>query len=131
MAQQTGVVQDGFDRVQTAVRRMDKEFRKLQRELEARRKRLERQLTTRSRKLNKRAQRQVQRFRTELRKQPLVKRAESLRTDAGKQISSLFDSFPIVTKRDVDRLDRKISQLNRKIRELEKSRANGAAHASA
>lgn len=135
MAQQTSVVQEGFDRVQTAVRRMDREFRKLQRELESRRKRLEKQITTNSRRWNKQAQKQVQKLRTELRKQPLLRRAEELTEDAtrqlGRQWSAVLDAFPIVTKREVERIDRKIAQLNRKVRELEKTRSNGAASQSA
>ena len=113
---QANVVQDGIDQVRTAVRRADREFKKLQRQVDGRRKRFEKQ-----------AQKEIRRFERELRRQPVVKRVETIWKDASKQwekgVDSVLDALPIATKRDMARIDRKITTINRKVRELEKTQA--------
>lgn len=121
MATNTTVIESGIDQIQAAVRGFDRRVRRLQRELTTRRRRLGRELASRRRTLERRAQREV----TRLRKQPLLRRAEELREGASRQLesglSTLLDTLPIATKGDVRRIDRKVSQLNRKLRELERS----------
>ena len=125
MAQQASVVRDGVDQLRTAVRRVDRQFRRIQRQVETRRKQLGKQVTTRRKAIEKRAQRELARFQRELQRQPLVKRAESLRADATRQlergVATFLDALPIVTKREVERIDKKIAGLSRKLRELEKA----------
>ncbi len=120
MAQQVGFVEDSIDRVQSAVRSVEDEFERLQKQFGKRRKQLERE-----------AQKRVKQIRTEIRKQPLVKRAESLRGDARKQIETgvetILATLQIASRGEVQRLDRKLGQINRKLSQLEKGkRHNGA-----
>ncbi len=124
---QASPIQEGLDQVRTAVRRADKELKKIQRQVKTRRSRLEKDLTSRRKKLEKRAQTEIKRVQREIRKQPLVKRAESLRIEATKrfekQVDQLLGALPIATKSDVSRIDRKITTLNRRIREMEQAEA--------
>ena len=125
MAQQASVVRDGVDQLRTAVRRVDRQFRRIQRQVETRRKQFGKQVETRRKAIEKRAQRVLARFQRELQRRPLVKRAESLRADATRQlergVATFLDALPIVTKREVERIDKKIAGLSRKLRELEKA----------
>ena len=131
MAQQASVVREGVDQLRTAVRRVDRQFRKIQRQVETRRKQLGKEVTSRRKAIEKQAQRQLARFQREIQKQPLVKRAESLRAGASRQIergvATFLDALPIATKSELERVDRKIAGISRKLRELEK--AQGVAEA--
>ncbi len=134
MPEQASFVQEGVDRVNGAFRTLDEEFDRIQKRIQSRRKSIEKQLTTGRRGLEKRTRKQVRRLRTELRKNPVLKRAESLRADAAKQIESgvesVLSAFQIASKSDLTRIDRKISQLTRKLKELDSARrSNGSASA--
>lgn len=111
------LIQDGFDRFQTAFETLDKEYKRLQNRAEKRRRDIE-----------KRAEKQVKRFRAEIRKNPVLKRAEDLREETRKrlerQADQVLSSLQIATRSEVRRLDRKIAQLNKKVRALE----DGSAH---
>ena len=89
------------------------EFEKLQKEFGKRRKQFRRD-----------TQKQVKKIRADLRTRPLVKRAESLRSDAAKQLDSGVDSvlslLRIASRSDVEKLDRKLGQINRKLNQMEK-----------
>ena len=80
--------------------------------------------------IEKRAQRELGRLQKQIQKQPIVKRAEALRVDASERIergvSSFFDVLPIATKSDVERIDRKVSALGRKLKEIEKGQGASA-----
>ena len=58
-----------------------------------------------------------------LRKFPLVQRAEQLGERAarrvGQQVANLVDPLPIASKRDLARIDRRLTQLTRKLRALD------------
>jgi len=125
MAQQASVVREGVDQLRTAVRRVDRQFRRIQRQVESRRKQLEKEVATRRKAIEKQAQRQLARFQREIQKRPLLKRAESLRAGATRQIergvAGFLEALPIATKSELERVDRKIAGLSRKLRELEKA----------
>jgi hypothetical protein len=112
------------NRVQGAVRRVEREFRKLQRSVESRRKRLEKELTSRRKAFERRAQKELTRFQKELSRQPLMKRANTLRSEAQNRfdegVATVLDALPIATKREVERIERKLRSIDRKLRELEK-----------
>ncbi len=134
MPEQASFVQEGVDRVNEAFRTLDGEFDRIQKRIQSRRKSIEKQLTTGRRDLEKRTRKQVKRLRTELRKNPVLKRAESMRADATKQIESgvesVLSAFQIASKSDLTRIDRKISQLTRKLKEMDSARrSNGSARA--
>ena len=124
MAQATRV-QEGVEQLRTAVRRFDRQFRRLQREVASRRRRLEKELATRRKATWKRALRELSRFQRELQRQPLVKRADALRVDATSRIQAgvagVLDALPIASKREIERIDRRVTALGRKLRDLEKA----------
>ena len=131
MAEQTNLVQEGVDRLNGAFESIDGEIQRVQRELSARRRSIEKRLSSQRKSVEKRTRKEVKRLQSEFRKNPLVKRAESLRKDATKQIESGLDEFlglfQIASKSDMNRLDRKLTTLSRRLKELEKARkANGA-----
>jgi hypothetical protein len=147
MARNNGLLEEGRERFEGALKDMERDWKRLQRRADQGRKQFE-----------QRAQKQVKRIQAELRKSPLVKRAEEqrkvlerrarklgtelrnstavkraeeLRKDAGtrieSQIGSLFGWLRIASAADVSRLERKVDQLNRKLRELEKGSPQAAA----
>jgi Skp family chaperone for outer membrane proteins len=138
MAEQTNIVREGFDRVSSAFERIPDEVQKMQRELQKRRKSLGKQLAgsrrdleKRSRDIEKRTRRQVERLRTEFRRLPLTRRVDRLRTDAEKALERGVDAFlgvlQIASKSDLDRIDKKLGQVSRKLKEIERTRGNGHA----
>jgi hypothetical protein len=105
-------IQEGIDRVETAFGNIEKEYKRLQKRAEKRRKDFE-----------KRAERGFKRVQTEIRKNPVVKRAESIRDETRKtvegQVEQLLGGLRIATRADVQKLERKITLLNKKLRELQ------------
>lgn len=135
MAEQTSIIEEGVDRVNAAYESLDKEFQRFQRQFRSRRKAIEKQITSSRRTIERRTRKQVNQLRSDLRKSPLVKRARSMQADAVKQVEGAVDNLlgalQIASKSDLQRIDRKLSQLNRKLKELERQRkGNGpVAHA--
>ena len=130
MAKQASVVQDGVEQVREAVRLVDQGFRRIQKQVETRRRRLAKEVTNRRHVIEKRAQRELGRIQKRIQKQPIVKRAEALRAGASERIersvASFLDALPIATKSDVERIDRKVSALGRKLKEIEKGQGASA-----
>jgi len=142
MAQTTNnIFEEGFERVESTVKSIEKDFRSLQKRAEERRK-----------ELGKRAEREVKRLQSEFRKTPLgkqvlkrrtelgkrvdqlqndlrknaaVQRIEALRKDAEKAleegVESVLGALQVAPKSEVVKLERKVNQLSRKVRELEKA----------
>ena len=81
-------------------------------------------LDPRRRLIEKRAQKELGRIQKQIQKQPLVIRAEALRAGATERIegavTTFLDVLPIATKADIGRIDRKVSALGRKLKEMEK-----------
>jgi hypothetical protein len=113
---EASLIQEGIDRVETAFENIEKEYKRLQKRADKRRRDFE-----------KRAERQIKRVQTEIRKNPVVKRVDAIRTDARKtvegQVQSLLGGLRIATRSDVQKLDRKITQLNKKLRDLQSDAA--------
>jgi hypothetical protein len=149
MARNQGLIEEGRERFEGALKDMERDWKRLQKRADQGRKQFE-----------QRAQREVKRIQTGLRKNPLVKRAEAqrkqlerrarklgseirksapvkraeeLRKDAEKsletQLENLFGVLRIASASEVSRLERKVDQLNRKLRDLEKHRPRSAAAA--
>lgn len=147
MARNQNLLEEGRERFEGALENMGRDWKRLQKRADQGRKQIE-----------QRAQRQVKRFQSELKKSPLVKRAEeqrkllerrarklstelrnssavkraeSLRKNAETriegQLESLFGVLRIASISEISRLERKVDQLNRKLRELEKSPRRAAA----
>jgi gas vesicle protein len=119
MAETQSLVDQGVDRFQDALKSVDKELQRLQREVRSRRKTLERSFEARRKNLEKQAQKQIR----ALRENDLVKRVETLGSDVQQQIGSRVESvlsiFQIASKGDIERVDRKIERITKKLKELE------------
>ena len=118
MAQQAGIVQDSVDRVREAMSSLESDFEKAQ-------KRAEKKFRAQRKRIEKRTEQQFGRLRKEIKKNPFVKRAQSVVDDANKQIEknvdSLLGALNLASQRDLRRVNRKLSEINKKLRELEKS----------
>ncbi len=130
MAEQTSLMQEGVDRFREALESLDLD--RVQRQLAQRRKRIEKQLANGRRTWERRTRKQVKRLQTELRKSSLVKRVQSLQQGAARQLEERVDGvlsvLRIASRGDVDRLDRKLGQIHKKLRDLERTRrSNGEA----
>ena len=100
MSEQTGFVQEGFDRFNDAYRSVDEGVQRLQKEFQSRRKdaekriaaqrkSIEKQVTSSRKDLEKRTRKQV----NSLKKNDAVKRAFALRDDATQRIESRIDDL--------------------------------------
>ena len=117
----------------SAVENLEREFGKLRKQIRSQGRSLEKRLEKGRRQIEKsrreietRGRKQVKSLLEDLRKQPVVKRAQSLRKDAERQIESgvenVLSLFQIASKREVARIDRKLQTLNKKLEGLEKAR---------
>ena len=135
MSEQTNFVQDGVDRVRGAFENLDDEFQRVQKQIQNRRKTIEKRIAGQRKDFEKRTRKEVKRIQTEVRKNPVVKRAESIADDASRQLEQGVDrilaAFQIASRSDLDKIDRKLGKINRKLREIEKAgKNNGSAAAS-
>jgi hypothetical protein len=121
---QQSLVENGVARVRSVVSNVNRRVQKLQKQIDARRKTVEKELSTRRRKLEQRTQREVARLVAQAQRLPLVKRAATLREDASRQVEAGVETvlgvFQIASRGELERLDRKLNQISRKLRDLEK-----------
>lgn len=125
MAQQTTLLEDGFDRIQTAFKSVEDEVQKVQKRFE-----------TESNKLSKSANKRIKSFRKEMLKYPAVKRAESFRQDLNKELQSrakdlekqveggietVLGGLQIASQSEIDKLDKKLGRINRRLKALDKT----------
>jgi exonuclease VII large subunit len=159
---ETNIIQDGVDRFREAFGSIEEELERAQKNLRRRGKKLEKRFNTSRKDLEKRLETQrkdfekrTKKLRAQIEKSPAakrletqrkdfekrtkklrVKRIEKARKDAAKQleqnVSDVLGAFQIASKNDVQRIDRKISQLNRKLAEMSgKKRTSGKAQPTA
>jgi len=99
-----------------SIDRMQSEFDNIQKNFEKRMKRIEKDTQKRMKRL---------------RKTPIVKRVESIRADAQKQldtnVENIMKLLPVASNAEVKRLERKISKLSRKVTALERAKADRTA----
>lgn len=127
------------NRIEKELSSLQKQFRSQGRSLEKRIEQGRRELASRRRKLETRGRKQVKSLLADVRKSAAYKRARSLtrdaekrfgsvRKDAGKRVESGVESvlgaLQIASKGDVQRIDRKLRSLNRKLDDLDKSRTS-------
>jgi hypothetical protein len=132
MAEEASIVQDSVDRINEAFRSIDGEFQRVQKDLSGRRESIEKRLKKSRKSIEKQSRKEVGRLRAEFRKNSVVKRAESIRKDVNKQLETGMDNilglFQIASRSDMNRIDRKLSALGRRIKEIENSpKANRSA----
>ena len=134
MAQTESLVDQGVDAVQDAIKNADKEFQRLQRRAKTQRRTIERNLETRRKRIEKNVEKQVKSFEKQaqkqikqIRKNDYVKRAETFRKDVQSQIESGLEQvlgvFQVATKSDVQKIDRKLNRISKKLKELEAPQA--------
>jgi polyhydroxyalkanoate synthesis regulator phasin len=140
MARNQGILEEGRERFEGALKDMERDWKRLQKRADQGRKQFEQQaqrqvkkiqtglrknpLVKRAEEQRKQLERRARKLGNELRNSTAVKRAESLRKDAEtrfeEQLQSLFGLLRIASASEVTRLERKVDQLGRKLRELEK-----------
>jgi len=154
MPETPNILQDGVERVRDAYGSLGDQLQNVQRELRARRKKLEKRLETGRKDIEKRFasqrkelgkrfetqrkqfEKRTQKLRTELEKNPALKRLETIRKDATKQfeqrIAGVLNRLQIASTSDLERIDRKISQINKQMKEMgRRKRSNGGAATTA
>jgi hypothetical protein len=135
MTEQTGFVNDSVERVTSVFRSLDGELRRVQKQLQSRRRTFERQLASGRKDIERQTRKQVKRLQSELRKSPLLKRAQTLRSEATSQIDGVVDrvlgALQIATKNDLDRIDRKLTVLTRKLKDLDRGGRRPSANGEA
>ena len=128
MAQQN-LVESAVGNMRSAVKVANRRLQKLQKEIDGRRKSVEKDLRAGRRRLEQRTQREVSRLVARAEKLPLVKQATSFYGDASRQleagVETVLGALQIASRSEVERLDRKLSQVSRKLRDLEKGLPEG------
>ena len=128
MTQQNTLIEDSFDRIQSAVKSVEDEVLKAQKRFE-----------DRSTKFGKTANKRIEGLRKELRKYPALKQAEKFGKDLGKQfqvtgqevekrvesgIDTVLESLQIASRSEIGKLDKKLNRINRRLSALDKSLNN-------
>ena len=146
---ETSIVKEGLDQLRGVYENLEDEVTRVQKQMKVRRRKLEKRidrsrkdvekrLSTSRKDIEKRIntrrkdlEKRSANLRKELLKNPTIKRLDGLRLDATKQyeegVETFLSALQIASKTDVQRIDRKISQLNRKLREMEKGKSAGKA----
>ena len=131
MAEQENVGEAGESRINEAVQFFADEFQRVQKELNARRKSLEKEFATKRKTVERRTRKELKRIQSELKKNPIVKRADAVRKDVTKQVETRVDSLlglmQVASRSDVQRINRKLTTLNKRLKTIEESRkTNGS-----
>ena len=118
-------------RINEAVQFFDDEFQRIQKELSARRKSLEKEFASKRKTVEKRTRKELKRIQSELKKNPIVKRADAVRKDVTKQVETRVDSLlglmQVASRSDVQRINKKLTTLTRRLKAIEDSRkTNGS-----
>jgi hypothetical protein len=118
-------------RINEAVQFVDDEFQRVQKELSARRKSLEKEFASKRKTVEKRTRKELKRIQSELKKNPIVKRADAVRKDVAKQVETGVDSLlgmmQVASRSDVQRINKKLTTLNKRLKAIEESRkTNGS-----
>jgi BMFP domain-containing protein YqiC len=131
MTQQSTLLDDGFDRIQAAFRSVEDEVQKAQKRFESR-----------SQKFSTDANKRIKSFQKELRKYPAVQQAESFQKDLSEQfqarskqvekqiensIGSVLGTLQIASRGEINKLDKKLNRINRRLKALDKAIDSAAA----
>jgi len=103
-------------RINEAVQFVDDEFQRVQKELSARRKSLEKEFASKRKTVEKRTRKELKRIQSELKKNPVETR-----------VDSLLGLMQVASRSDVQRINKKLTTLNRRLKAIEESRkTNGS-----
>jgi hypothetical protein len=127
MSESAGIVQGSIDRFQSAFESVEGDVKKFQKNLRSQRKDLEKRFEKTRTRIEKQTRQRVNQVLTDVRKRPAYKRLESVRKDVGKRVDegveNVLGAFGVASRSQVQRLDRKLNQMNKKLRELEQGPA--------
>jgi polyhydroxyalkanoate synthesis regulator phasin len=132
MAEQaTSFVDEAGERITAARERVDSEISRIQKDLATRRKKIEKEFTRSRKSFEKQTRKQVKQLEQELQKSEVVKTLQGWRSQAESLIEDTFDSvlgsFQIASKGDVQKIDRKLTKLTKRLKDMERVRqTNGA-----
>ena len=131
MAEHETVSEARESRINEAVQFFDDEFQRVQKELSARRKSLERDFAAKRKTVEKRTRKELKRIQSELKKNPIVKRADAARKDVTKRVETRVDALlglmQVASRSDVQRINKKLTTLNRRLKAIEDRRkTNGS-----
>ncbi len=132
MAEPETLSEERESRINEAVQFFDDEFQRIQKELSTRRKSFEKEFASKRKTVEKRTRKELKRIQSELKKNPIVKRADAVRKDVTKQVETrvdtLLERMQIASRSDVQRINKKLTTLNRRLKAIEDSRkTNGSA----
>jgi hypothetical protein len=118
-------------RINEAVQFLDVEFQRVQKELNERRKSLEKEFASKRKTVEKRTRKELKRIQSELKKNPIVQRAEAVRKDVTKEVETRVDSLlglmQVASRSDVQRINKKLTTLTKRLKAIEDSRkTNGS-----
>lgn len=131
-ARNSGVFEESRERFEKAVKGLEKDWKQFRTQIEKRRRAFEKRAEVEVRKFRKELRtspwaKQAEKLQTELRETPLVRRVAGLRREAEKvfedQVDLLFQNLHIASANDIGKLERKVNTLVRKVRALEKEKA--------
>ena len=127
MAQRTGRGNGSANSLESALENIEREFERVQRRFRSQRREVGKRIERGRRQLETRGRKQVRSLIADVRKSDAYKRAQALRKDAEKQIESGVESvlalLQVASRRDLERVDRKLRTLTKKLSELEKPAA--------
>lgn len=120
---QASIVDEGRERLTAARERIDDEIQRIQEELNGRRKQLEKQFAKNRKSVEKQTRKQVKQIQRDLRKSPVVKGLEKWRGRAesqfGEAVESLLATFQIPSRHDLNRIDRKLGRISKRLAQIE------------
>ncbi len=131
MAEPETLSEERESRINEAVQFFDDEFQRIQKELSTRRKSFEKEFASKRKTVEKRTRKELKRIQSELKKNPIVKRADAVRKDVTKQVETrvdtLLERMQIASTSDMQRINKKLTTLNRRLKAIEDSRkTNGS-----
>ena len=104
---------NSFDRFNDALRNLDDQLQEMRDRFVKGRDRLEKEVRKRTEKIENR-----------LKKNPIYKRADQVRKDVEEQVdrarSQFFEAFGIASKSELDRINRKLNTISKRLNELTK-----------
>lgn len=117
-------------RLRTGRKDIEKRLRSGRRDFEKNTKKLQKRVETRRKNFEKETEQRVKSWQKELRRYAIVRRVEEITDDATKRIENgvdaLLGNLQIASRNDVQKIDRKLNQINRKLKSLEQERSGPA-----
>ena len=134
MAQQaTSFVDEAGERITAARERVDAEITRIQKDLSTRRKKIEKQLNTSRKNIEKQTRKQVRQLEKDLRKSEVVKTLESWRGQVEnlleETLEGVLGALQVASKSDVQKIDRKLTKLNKRLKDIERARQTNGSQA--